>query len=464
MSAVRAASADRSRERGQALVIVALAFAVILAAGGIGLDAGIAYVERRHEQVAADAAAYAAAVELVKSWSAPNRGTLATNAAIAYATANGYLADATTSVTVNNPPTSGAYAGNADYVEVLVRRDVRTTFVRILGPAFATQRVQARAVGGITRPAKPYAIIALSRAPGTCFRINGSQKAEVEAEGAGILANCTGPAALEAIGNSEIEVEPCCIETAGGASIGNNAELEPLPVRTNVPQIVDPLAYLVPPTGAGLPSFGDINVTNGTVTLSPGIYQSIRVSGNGKIKLGQGLPGQPSLYIIRGGGMSAIGNGRIEDSTNGDSQGVLVFNACSNFPALGGTCGSISVSGNGRIELEEEASGVYAGLSIWQPCYNTQPLSVSGNGTADPNPPIGGDGRDGDDDEDGELETSGTIYLPCAALDISGNGEVEVEDGQIVANTITVSGNGELEVEWESAVTSQVNRVPNIVE
>ena len=46
---------------------------------------------------------------------------------------------------------------------------------------------------------------------------------------------------------------------------------------------------------------------------------------------------------------------------------------------------------------------------------------------------------------------------------MTGNGELEIDDGQLVASTVTVSGNGELEVEWESAAASAA-RLPAVVE
>ena len=430
-------------DAGQAVVLVGLALPVLLAGGGLGIDAGLQFVERRQAQVAADAAAYAAAVAIATNWSASDRATKATNAAMAYALANGYDDLTNNTVTVNVPPTSGAYSGNAAYAEVKISATVRTAFIRIAGSQFQTVTVSARAVGGVSGPPTPYSIIALSKTASPGFSATGN--AEIEAEGAGILVNSSAATAMSCTNNAEIEVDTGGFNVVGGASVSCGADPQP---TTGTRQQRDPLAYLTRPDGTGMTTYAAVSVASGTTTIQPGIYPSISVSGNGKVQMA------PGTYVIKGGGVSVTGNGRIEDQSDGDGQGVFIFNACGGFPATTGTCGAISMSGNGRIELEKDTGGAWAGMSIWQPCENTQTLTVSGSGDH---------GGQAEGDQDGEFETSGTIYLPCAAVSVSGNGELEIEDGQLVADTVTVTGNGEIEVEWETSV-SNVARIPALVE
>lgn len=422
-------------EGGQAVVLLGLALTGMLVATGVGIDAGLEYVERRHEQVAADSAAYAAAVSMVNNWSAGNRSTLARAAALDYALRNGYNNDGTTNtVTVNIPPQNGAYSGNVDYAEVIVSVNVKTAFIRILGSSFQSRTIQARAVGGIVSPPKNYAIIALAKTGSPTLQLTG--QAEVEAENAGILVNSSGTPALSTTSQTEIEgsVDVVGTASASGQITGT--------LTTGAAQQADPLAYLVAPTSCSQ-TYSAVSVTSGTTTLQPGCYPSISASGNGVIQLAAGD------YVITGGGISVSGNGRIRDLSTGN--GVFIYNACANFPSPGGACGAISVSGNGRFELEKRSSGTYAGISVWQPCANTQAMSVVGGGQQG-------------DDTNGEFETSGSVYLPCAAVNVSGHGEVEIEEsGQLIASTISVVGNGEIEVEWDVG-SSTPNRTPALVE
>lgn len=422
-------------EGGQAVVLLGLALTGMLVVGGLGIDAGLEYVERRHEQVAADAAAFGAAVSMVNNWNAGNRAALARSAALDYASRNGYDNDGTTNtVTVNVPPQSGAYAGDTGYAEVIVSVNVRTAFVRILGTSYTTREVHARAVGGIVAPPKSYAIIALAKTGSPTFSLTGN--AQVEVENAGILVASTGTPALTSTSQTQIEGSVDVVGTAqasGSISGTLTSGASPQP---------DPLAYLVAPTSCGA-TYSAVNATGGTVTLQPGCYPSISASGNADVRLAAGT------YVITGGGIAVSGNARIEDDVVG--AGVFIYNGCSSFPSSGGTCGGIGVSGNGRFKLEKASTGTYAGVSIWQPCENTQAMSIVGGGQQS-------------DDSNGELETSGSVYLPCAAVNVSGHGELEIEEsGQLIASTIGVVGNGEIEVEWDAG-SSTPNRTPAIVE
>ena len=98
---------------------------VIVAVVALGMDGGRLMEERRHAQATADAAGLAAAADLFANWGT-NHGkdpsNTAKRVALESAAANGYANDGTTSfVTVNAPPKSGAFAGKADFVEVVER-------------------------------------------------------------------------------------------------------------------------------------------------------------------------------------------------------------------------------------------------------------------------------------------------------------------------------------------------------
>jgi hypothetical protein len=76
-------STDRTHERGQLLVVFAIALVAIIGTVGLVIDGGSTFVQRRDEQNAADAAAMAAGYAYLA-------GTDITLAAKAVATANGY--------------------------------------------------------------------------------------------------------------------------------------------------------------------------------------------------------------------------------------------------------------------------------------------------------------------------------------------------------------------------------------
>ncbi len=129
----------RSVETGQSYVILALAAVGLFAFAALAIDGGRLYAERRHTQNATDNAAMAAARALCL-------GQNITNAALLLAGENGYDNDGVGDiVTVHHPPTTGTYAGNADYVEVSIVSNFPGTLISFLRPG--DLQVTARAVG-----------------------------------------------------------------------------------------------------------------------------------------------------------------------------------------------------------------------------------------------------------------------------------------------------------------------------
>jgi len=132
-------------ERGQALVIIALAIIALVAMTGLAIDGGNAYSDRRHAQNAADASALAAGLARVRE--NPSQTTLTSTveaAGLARAASNGYDDNGlTNTVDVYVPPISGEYAGNSSYLQVIIVSQVRTYFGRVVGIDHMTNNVNA---------------------------------------------------------------------------------------------------------------------------------------------------------------------------------------------------------------------------------------------------------------------------------------------------------------------------------
>src|SRR5687767_324529 len=94
-------------ERGQAIVLLALALVGLLGFAAVALDGGNIYTEQRRAQSAADNAALAAAFQYMSVIT--NTATLS-NTALANANVNGYDNNGTSNkVTFHRPPLNGAY-------------------------------------------------------------------------------------------------------------------------------------------------------------------------------------------------------------------------------------------------------------------------------------------------------------------------------------------------------------------
>src|SRR5205823_134514 len=144
-----------SARRGVVVVLVSLALLGLVGVAAITVDGGLLYLHLRSTRTAADAAAMAAACELFKNY--PNdagrdpRGTAQT-AAQQVASSNGYGSDSSSTVTVNIPPVSGPYAGQASYAEVLITYNAPRAFSRIWGTAPVAVRARAVSRGAWVNP------------------------------------------------------------------------------------------------------------------------------------------------------------------------------------------------------------------------------------------------------------------------------------------------------------------------
>src|SRR5215510_3606611 len=131
-------------QRGQAIILIALAAIGIVAVVGLAIDGSAKFSDRRHAQNAADTAALAGAYALANG--DPDWELEALNRALE----NGYDDNPLDEVEVYNPPDTGIYSDCTDlhfdcndYVQVLINSDVDTTFSRVIGITQTHNHVEA---------------------------------------------------------------------------------------------------------------------------------------------------------------------------------------------------------------------------------------------------------------------------------------------------------------------------------
>src|SRR5438552_6778307 len=135
---------------GKVLILFVLLLPILVGWVGLVIDTGLLLAGYRQAQNAADAAATAAALDKFRG----------ADDATATVTANKFvqqyngLSNSPTLVlnagnanAVNIPPIQGPYAGNAQYVEVILTVPVQTLFIQVLG-INPNQTSVARAVAG----------------------------------------------------------------------------------------------------------------------------------------------------------------------------------------------------------------------------------------------------------------------------------------------------------------------------
>src|SRR3954452_7110118 len=101
-------------ERGGVAIYAALVMPLLLGSIGLGVDVGLAYSSRQTAQHQADAGAMAAALEVAKGKTTAQVKAAATISA----QANGFTEAHGDVMSVQSPPTTGAFAGNATAAEV----------------------------------------------------------------------------------------------------------------------------------------------------------------------------------------------------------------------------------------------------------------------------------------------------------------------------------------------------------
>ena len=417
---------ELKRRSGAVLPWLVVCLGVIVSVVAIGLDGGRMMQERRRCQDAADAACIAAGTDMYSTYATSSQThashSSSINAALAAAAKFNYANDQTNSIiTVNIPPTSGTFAGKANYVETIVQSNLNGSFgVSITGQKLI---VRARSVA----KGRPMAIGLFALSPNAAGALSLSGNAAVTVTGADVTVNSTNSLAMTTQNNAHLSAT--AINVASSTSLlGLSLSVT---ASTGVDPVPDPLAALAEPdqTTATIQRTSALTYSaNATHTLSPGIYRGgIALSGNSNTVL------QPGIYVLQGG-LSVSGNATLTGT------GVLIFNTYTDANPMG----AFSVAGNGSVNLSAATSGPYQGIVYYQDRDAANPPNVSI--TANANTQIGG-----------------VLYAPTGTVSVSGNGSTSsnILAGGILANKIAISGNSSFTINGGSNLPQipQINLV-----
>jgi hypothetical protein len=404
------------------------------------IDAGTMLAVHRQAQSAADAAALAAAQDLL----AKSAGTMS---ASALSTVGSFSNLATALVQVNCPPTQGNFAGNSQYVEVVVTILVDTYFIQALNGE-STQLVSARAVAGVESVAPhelitclaPYAAPGLT-IDGMALSVNGpvavnSQGAGLDQNYASINYGLTPPAVSLPNGATLCSTNLRVVGGVDSPSSITAMSSQAAPLNAGLLPRSDPFLNLATPTvatGVVATSNGDVVETLGAdnITLSPGIYNSLTITG-----MGPGtLTFLPGVYVFQGG--NGAGNALAINTAGAIvANGVLFYNTGTSYNPTTGTpdqhdgnaLGSEAGTQFGSVQIQAgsliftglaDASSPFNGMAYYQRRWNVQPVSVS-SGTA-------------------SSSVAGTIYARWAgaSLTISGSWQGQIAAGSVKINCAT---------------------------
>ena len=476
-----------SRRRGALLVKVALLMPVMIGMLGLVLDVGLLMTTHRQARNAADAAALAAAMDMVRGRSASAMATAQTfirernGLAAAEALAAG--------TSYNCPPSAGAYAGKENFVEVIVTVPVQTLFIQVLG-VNRNRTIQARAVAGFRAVSAGEGVMVLDENAAPGLKVSGNGYIWVNGR---VTVNAAHPTnAATADGGGRIYGTE--ISIVGGISSPENfldiATGEPIAVLTGQLPEPDPLINLATPaTGNGVdPTLrGSVKVSNtkatfggnagglnhtatagevvangvytanaGDAIIYPGIYNEFDVSDGTVLMV-------PGIYVLRPEGQSD--NFKITGG-NVIGKGVMLYCTGSDYNPTDGTpdvhdreqlppassryLGSISLTANAQLSpidttlynysaMYTGAKGVsdaFDGMLFFQRRRNNKGVSITGNASA------GG--------------LTGTLYAKWTQFSVSGQGTY---DAQFICGSLATTGQGAITVRAGGSERGRANRV-----
>lgn len=403
-----------ANRRGAVLPFVAVSMVAFMGVLILALDGGNLQRQKRMAQMAADAGAYAGAIEKYRK---RTDGTDSVRAsAFSETKRNGYENGAGGVVVNVNIPTSGNFVGDQNYVEVIVTKTMPTLFAGFFG--FASVTVRARAVGGVGADTRT-CIYTLDPTGSKSLSADGGV---LSAGGCSIVVNSNAGDALFVKNNGAVNATGGTIAvtgnvdistTGGGGSISGS-------VSTGVPRTSDPFAGLYDFTTVlntcdqtfTSPSqgnqtlnpgtvCGDIDIQNGVTNLNPGFY--IMRGGSLRVRANATLAGSGVTFLMTKDAAGNYGNVHIE------SNAIVQLTACTTYDAI--LCplpGFLFYQGpNAPLTGINSCNGSGVGCNYFN--------SSSGS------------------------FLNGTLYFPTQAVEFKSGGTTATFDGGVIANQLLVA-------------------------
>lgn len=421
----------RSTQRGT--VIIGVGVSAVTLVGFLGLALDVSHLEwtKIRAQTAADNAALGALWE---------KKTIGSTAATVLAAGrndsslNGFSHNGNdVVVTINNPPSTGTYAGNFNAVEAIIQRNVGTFFMGILGSENAQVRARAVSLLSGSSSANGGCIYALNPTATRAISIGGSQQTYFSCDG---YAKSTSTSAFYMEGSSTLYLKnESRIRTVGGYQLTGQTTVRDFednalenPVTTA--DFDDPLAAVVEPSGESLVLRSatwvnyDSNAPPANNTIQPGVYcGGMRVGSTGSAT----FTFAPGVYVIGGGGLWLNSQARITGT------GVTIYNtsgARSGKAGCTAAFGGITIDGQASVTFNAPTSGNLRGIVIMQDRSITSTLEtkvVGGSGTV----------------------INGAIYTKNSPILFSGN---NTSSGYLilVGDKITITGNSKVNADYSS--------------
>jgi hypothetical protein len=409
-------------ERGQAIILIVFSIIGLIGMTSLAIDGGNALIDRRRTETAASAAALTAALTRIEGgdWR---------SAALATANANGYNNDGISSIIeMNTPPLSGPYAGDSEYIEVIITSHLDTYF----GPVIGVPRVTnvARAVTR-TKPSEygemfdGYALVSLAPHSGCeedekkSFWIH--SEASISLTGGGVFVNSDNTeCAIIQFGSGSVRINDTSpIVVVGGEDIQKPKLITPYPIQTGAVPIAYPPAIKMPEVGCGA-KVAAVDELTGTF-MTAGAWDD----GD------EDFPPE-GVTTLEGGTYCISGDVVIESGTKLQGKGVLLIIEDGEF----------RVSGDAEVSLSAPQNGPATGLLIYMPITNEGRIALNGNA---------------------DSRFRGTILAPAGDIRLNGMDSEYGFHSQIIGRYIEVDGQDNIVIAYKDDENYDAYKMPEVL-
>jgi Flp pilus assembly protein TadG len=398
------------KKDGSILPMAAILMPIVLGMTGFGVDVGMWLMNKRDMQSAADAAALAAAWEVVRGYEdqsvegltlaglgTENYQTYPEYAALKEAIRNGY-----------NPELGGlTISVNEDSTEVTVsiEQDENSFFSPLVFNRDISTLVSATA--GLSPQTGDFCLLALDESANGAVTAVGT--VDIDAQGCGIAVNSDSNRALDLTGSVVVDIADLSI--TGDMDVSGSVTLDYDTLDTGATRVPDPYEDLEVPSYSGC---DETNFSiNGGGAMSPGVYcGGVSISGSGSVTM------DPGVYIMDCGNFDVTGGGDLI------GVGVSIVLTCS----TGDDYGNMDISSSRDIQLSApDVDEEMAGVTIYK--------DRDAPSTAQCNMVVG----------TSEVIIDGAVYIPSDCFRIGGDSDgISLADDpctRVIAETIEFHGN-----------------------
>jgi Flp pilus assembly protein TadG len=379
-------------QRGNAVMIAAAAFPLLIGAAGLAVD-GIEWVlQKREIQSAADGAAIAGVYGLIGSQDLNN----AVNDSIVRA--GGVAANANIQA-IGSPP---GHEADPFAVTVRIASAAQMTFSGVfLRKPFA---MTAEATASVVENGKycAFALGDMSDDSGVIIRPNTNVQMDCS-----ITTNSSSPKAVQADSSSSLQAD--AVRAFGG--IDDGGAIQNSHVRDHALAQKDPLEGTEPPLvpNTGCPT-ATINPGSREIVLEPGCYNNMVLNGNVRLQAGEYILNQGNFIVGPQGHVSC------DDCT--------IFLTSETAATDPGSIGKVKMSSTATVRMTATREGPNSGILFYQDRHAAQDLPGDENR-------IGGNSFS-------RLE--GLLYFPTQTIYLDANMSPDVQCTRMIARRLVFAG------------------------